>query len=59
MTSAGYGYLARIVPPAPGAVLGRNYLDLRDGVRAEDPPDGFDPAALRVATFGTSGRGTA
>ncbi|MFC0042264.1 glycoside hydrolase family 2 protein [Actinomadura rayongensis] len=63
LTSTGYSYLARIVPPAPGAVFGRNYLDLRDGervgVRAEGLPDGFDPAALRVATFGTTGRGTA
>ncbi|REF00780.1 beta-mannosidase [Thermomonospora umbrina] len=56
LISHGYSYLARVLTPAPGITFDRNYLDLRDGDRAEITvrglPDGFDPATLRVAAYG-------
>ncbi|GAA2118435.1 beta-mannosidase [Actinomadura napierensis] len=57
LTGRGYCYLARVLTPVPGVTFSRNYLDLRDGdearITAEGLPDGFDPATLRAAVYGS------
>ncbi|MER5699744.1 beta-mannosidase [Streptomyces mirabilis] len=55
LTSHGYSYLARVLPPSTGIRFDRNYLDLRDGDQAsilvEGLPTGFDLGQLKAATY--------